>query len=41
MFADLSQKLGVGTGKNKHNDNAVAPQVNAPGKRASSAVIGP
>jgi hypothetical protein len=27
--ADLSQKLGVGTGKNKRNGNAVKPQVNA------------
>jgi len=27
---DLSQKLGVGTGKNKDNGNAAAPQVNAP-----------
>jgi hypothetical protein len=25
---DLSQKLGVATGKNKHNRPAVAPQVN-------------
>ncbi len=29
MFADLSQKLGVGTGKNKDNRDAAAPQVNA------------
>jgi hypothetical protein len=33
MFADLSQKLGVGTGKNKHTGNAAAPQVNVPSKR--------
>jgi hypothetical protein len=27
QVADLSQKLGVGIGKNKHNGNAAAPQV--------------
>jgi hypothetical protein len=34
LFAELSQKLGVGTGKNKHNGNAAAPQVNASGNCA-------
>jgi hypothetical protein len=34
MSALLSQKLGVGTAKNKHADNVATPQVNASGNGA-------